>query len=107
MQETSRGAPRTIRLSDKVIASGVVVHAILLVACWYAAIRAGIDVPLISGRPWLLLVWAWLAWPIYIFARWRVSKLTVGALLLGAAIMVPALPTAYAFTAWSIGGFAP
>jgi hypothetical protein len=61
----------------------------------------------VTGHVWLVLAWLWLLWPVYVFARSRASRITVGALLLSVAMIVPTVPTICTFTAWSIGGFAP
>ncbi len=90
------------------IAIGALVHALLVLAWWCAAFCADIDIPLITGRMWLAVAWAWLCWPIYALVRRRhLSRLTFGAIAIGAAVLVPAIPTTYTFSAWAIGGFAP
>ena len=93
--------------SQRVIAIATVVHAILVTAWWWAAIYADIDIPVVNGRVWFAAAWAWLVWPVYMFARAKVTRLTAVALIFGVAVIAPAMPTIYAFTVWSIGGFAP
>ena len=95
------------RTSQRIIAIAAVVHALLVSAWWWASIYADIDIPIVNGRVWFVGAWAWIIWPIYVLARAKVTRLTVAALIFGAAVIAPAVPTVYAFTVWSIGGFAP
>ena len=95
-------------LQHRGIAIAALVHALLVLSWWYAAIWADIDIPFVSGRMWLAVAWAWLCWPIYVLMRRRhLPRLTFGAVAAGAAVLAPAIPTIYTFSAWAIGGFAP
>ncbi len=81
----------------RVIAIAAVAHALFLLGWWWAAIYADIDIPLITGRVWLVCAWAWMVSPIYAIVRTRLSRLTVAGLVLGAAPIAPTLTTVYAF----------
>jgi hypothetical protein len=106
MQSSGVSDQHTRERKQLLIAVGAIVHALLVTAWWWAAIHANVAV--VSGRVWLVAAWGWLIWPVVLLvARAQASRLTVGSVVVGAVVIVPTLPTIYAFTAWSIGGFAP
>ncbi len=84
----------------------VVLHAALILGALVARQRFEWDG--FSATPWMVFAWLWLLWPLSLF--WPLNKnrkVLVVALLLGAALLMPAVPTLFTFTTWSIGGFAP
>ena len=83
-----------------------IVHATLVAAWWWAAIYADIDIP-VGGRVWLPFALAWVLWPIYAAAKYRAARGIWAALIVGAVLIAPTVSTIYAFSVWSIGGFAP
>jgi hypothetical protein len=107
MQISANSSITVPRSSQRVIAIAAVVHASLVTGWWWASIYADIDIPIVNGRIWFVAAWAWLAWPIYVLARAKATRFTVAALVFGAVVIAPAVPTIYTFTVWSIGGFAP
>ena len=90
----------------RIVAFGAVAHALLVMILWAVAIYA--DEILVPGGVWLIGAWAWLGWPIFLaVVRDRASRLTAAAVVIGAFILAPAVPTIDTFSAWSLGGFAP
>lgn len=90
----------------RVVASVAVGHALVVFLLWLGVFFA--DVQLISGRVWLILVWLWLVWPILLALYPGRSRRGLAVpLLVGFALIAPCIPTAFVFTAWAIGGFAP
>jgi len=90
----------------QIFARLAVLHAAVVLVLWLAATFA--DVMPVSGRAWTAIVWLWGVWlPLLALhpgrSRWRFIVPTGVSLLL----LAPSLPTAYAFTAWSLGGFSP
>ena len=81
-------------------------HASLVLVLWLLAFYTSFA-PL-SARWWLVFAGFWAAWPVVLLlypARpllWTWVVLGMGVLLL-----TPCVPTIFAFTAWSIFGFAP
>jgi hypothetical protein len=104
MQAVSVGGANT---KQWIIALTIVVHAGLIAAWWWAAIYADIDTPRILRQLWFPLAWAWVLWPVYALAKYRAAPLVWAALVVGGLLVAPAVSTVYAFTVWSIGGFAP
>ena len=107
MQGRDAPIPDGKRTNRNAFAIGALIHALLILGWWYAAIWKDFDIPLVNGRIWLVGAWAWIAWPIYALLRRRLTRLSVAGLVLGAAVIAPTVSTIYSFSAWAIGGFAP
>ena len=97
-QKVQTPAPLTYRI----IASATILHALILM------LLIRFNLPIISGRTWIVLVWLWLLWPIIILIhparslrRWLIP---VG---VGILLFIPCWFEIAAFTAWRINGFAP
>jgi hypothetical protein len=84
----------------------VIGHALLLLAGWWEMFHT--HVGLFSARWWLVLAWLWVAWPFVLFvfpARPRLLNwIAVGT---GVLFLIPCVPWVFAFTVWTIWGFAP
>jgi len=90
----------------KTVASGALSHAVLVVGLWAAAMY--LDTRLLSGTVWVALAWLWIVWPILLaVTKARSSRAALVAVMVGALVLLPTAPEIFAFTAWSIGGFAP
>jgi hypothetical protein len=90
----------------RALSVAAVVHALVVLLLWLGVFYAHWD--LIPGRWWLLLMWLWLIWPVLLTLHpARTLRRVAVPAALGAALLGPCLPTAYAFTTWVIGGFAP
>jgi hypothetical protein len=88
------------------LAALAVVHAVLVLVLWLSAIQA--DVVAVSGRVWLFLTWLWLAWlPVLFLHPGRTRLRFIVPATLSLVALVPCIPTAYTFTVWAVGGFAP
>jgi hypothetical protein len=82
------------------VASGIIVHAAILLITSIAGVLA--------AQLWMLLGWAWLLWvPALVLSVRCSSRRLWLPLLIGFALIAPVIPTLLAFTAWSISGFAP
>jgi len=91
--------------NQRAFIGAVIVHAALIAAWWWAAIYADIDVP--GGRAWLPLALAWVLWPICAIVKYRGARGVWAALIVGAVLIAPTASTIYAFSVWSVSGFAP
>ena len=99
-------ASKPFAVGFRVLASITVAHALVVLLLWLGVFYA--DVQFISGRVWLVLLWLWLVWPLLLaFHPGRSLRGVAVPLLVGIALIAPCVPTAFAFTAWVIGGFAP
>ena len=81
-------------------------HAILITALWVFVF--GFDVEIISGKLWAGMALIWLLWlvvgalsPSMYRRKWMITF--IASIL----ILVPTLPTLYAFVVWTIEGFSP
>src|SRR5215831_6431294 len=91
--------------NQRLIAGAALAHAIFVTSWWWAAMYPHI-VPF-SVRVWVVVAWLWLVWPLLLLVRRReASRFASVAVLIGAGIIVPCVPTIFTFTAWSINGFA-
>jgi hypothetical protein len=87
-------------------ASLAVAHALLVLVSWWAMFYAHVEI--FSARAWLILAWLWVFWPFMIYLHPARSALPMSvALVIGALLLVPCAPTIFAFTVWSVRGFAP
>lgn len=81
-------------------------HALLVVIVSVAMFH--VDSLLILIRPWLILAWGWLAWPLVLMRHPGRSVIeTVLPLAIGLVLLAPCVPYLLALTAISILGFAP
>jgi hypothetical protein len=84
----------------------IIVHAGLVLGALIARRQFGWEG--LSATPWVVFAWIWFLWPL--LAVWPLrlrGKPLLVALLVGAALLVPAVPTLFTLTTWSVGGFAP
>jgi hypothetical protein len=90
----------------RALSAGTIVHASIVLLLWLGVFYA--DLEIISGRWWLLLVWLWLIWPpLLVLHPVQTVKRVAVPVAVGLALMIPCIPTAFSFTAWALGGFAP
>ena len=90
----------------RILAWLAVLHAAAVLALWLAATFA--DVMPVSGRMWTATVWLWGLWlPLLALHPGRSRRRFIVPTGVSLLLLAPSLPTAYAFTAWSLGGFAP
>lgn len=83
-----------------------IAHALVALTVGLVAVVA--DVYVMPARVWLVVVWLWLVWPLSLALHpERSLKRVAVPSLIGLAILAPCIPMAFAFTAWSIEGFAP
>jgi hypothetical protein len=81
-------------------------HALLVLVVWWEGFYGRVE--WFSARWWLAFAWLWVVWPFVLLffpARplwWNWIALGIGALLLS-----PCVPWIFAFTVWTIWGFAP
>jgi hypothetical protein len=95
----------SMRANRPLIAICTLAHAAIVTGLWVASMYR--DVRVVSGPVWALIAWAWLVWPLLLaVSRANSSRLTLGAVAMGALIIAPTVPEIYAFTAWSVRGFA-
>lgn len=84
----------------------VVLHAGFVLAALVARRKFGWEG--VSATLWLVAAWLWLLWPVLAVGLLRQHrKALMVALLLGAALLLPTVPTVFTLTTWSVGGFAP
>jgi hypothetical protein len=102
----SAAATATALVPYRLVAAMAIAHALVTLLLWSAVLIA--DLQVVSARIWLALVWLWLVWPVVLaFHRDRSLKRVAVPSLIGLALLAPCIPVAFAFTAWTIGGFAP
>jgi len=90
----------------KILAGFAIAHAALVLLVWLGVFYA--DLHVLSAKVWLTLVWLWLLWPLVLALHPGRSLLRfVVPIVLGAVVLAPSIPTAYAFTSWTVFGFAP
>lgn len=95
-----------VPLQFRVLVAAVIAHALIVVLIWFGIFYADLD--LISGSWWLLMFWLWPVWPLLLVLHpVRTFKRVAMPVTIGVALLAPCFPTAFAFTAWSLGGFAP
>jgi hypothetical protein len=88
------------------LVAAAIADALIVLLLWFGIFYANLD--LISGHWWLLLFWLWLVWPLLLVLHpVRIFKRVAMPVAIGVALLVPCFPTAFAFTAWTLGGFAP
>jgi len=81
-------------------------HALLVLVSWWAMFY--LNVQQFSARAWLLLAWLWVVWPFMLsLHRARSASPMSIALGIGALLLAPCAPTIFAFTVWTVIGFAP
>jgi len=97
--------PRGVSMS-KVVIAGALVHAVCVTLLWVAAMHW--DTRVVSGPVWVVLAWTWLLWPILLLSTSaRSSRHAIAAVVVGAVALAPTAGEIYAFTVWTVGGFAP
>jgi hypothetical protein len=85
------------------LAVAAIAHALLLLGMDNYA-----EWNFVSTRCWLLLFWLWPLWPLLLVLHpARTLKRVSAPVVIGIALLVPCIPTAFMFTAWTIFGFAP
>ena len=90
----------------RVLAVAAIAHALIVLLLWLGVFYADLD--FIPGHRWLLMFWAWLVWPLLLILHpARTFKRVAVAVAICVALLVPCLYTAFALTAWALGGFAP
>ena len=90
----------------RALAAAAIAHALIVLFLWFGIFYADLD--LIPGRWWLLLFWSWPVWPLLLVLHpVRTIKRVAVPVAIGIALLVPCFPTAFAFTAWALGAFAP
>jgi hypothetical protein len=84
-----------------------VCHAFAVFALWWLGM--GMDHPwVIPSVLWLTLAWAWVIWPFMLALQIRKRPIpTLIALGTSVLLLAPCAPTGFAFTVWTINGFAP
>lgn len=81
-------------------------HALAVFILWWLAMK--MDQTLVPAALWLILAWVWVIWPFVLAAQIRRAPIrTLTALGMSALLLAPCAPTVFAFTAWTISGFAP
>ena len=104
---SGRAAKRATNPVYRALAAGCLFHALAVLAVW-ALILIGNAPIFISGQAWLIMAWLWLFWPLALCVPAPRSLRGIGVpVLIGIAMLVPCVPFVFAFTAWSIYGFAP
>jgi hypothetical protein len=99
-------ATPTARIPYRMLSAMTIAHALIVLLLWLTVLMA--DAQLISARLWLALFCLWLVWPLgLVLHPARSLKHVAVPSLIGLALLAPAMPVAFSFTAWSIGGFAP
>jgi len=90
----------------RALAGGAIVHALIVLLLWLGVFHAGLD--LIPGRWWLLLFWSWPVWPLLLVLHpVRTFTRVAVPVAIGLALLAPCFPMAFAFTVWTLRGFAP
>lgn len=90
----------------RALAGGAIAHALIVLLVWLGVFYADLD--FISAPWWLLLFWSWPIWSLLLmFHPVRSFKRVAVPVSIGIALLVPCIPTAFAFTAWTFGNFAP
>ncbi|MEH2513575.1 hypothetical protein V1291_004929 [Nitrobacteraceae bacterium AZCC 1564] len=92
------------RLNGRFLPVAAVAHALLVLVAWWAMFS--MDVELISARQWLVGAWLWAVWPFILVlhparSAWPIS-IALGS---SALLLAPCVPTMFAFTVWTFGGF--
>jgi hypothetical protein len=83
-----------------------VAHALTVLFIWLAMFKFNSD--WVSGKTWVVFAWFWLVWPLILALHpARSTRRLVIPLGISILLFLPCAPTIAAFTAWSIGGFAP
>lgn len=78
-------------------------HAALSLVCGFS-----IFLGIVTAKLWLLLQWSWFLWPIILSVHpERSVRGVVVPVAVGLVLLVPNVFWLYAFSAWSINGFAP
>ena len=81
-------------------------HALIVFALWAAMFWANAE--FVPVRPWLVLAWLWLAWPVVLALHPERSFLRVIVpVAIGLVAFAPCATTVFAFTVWLTRGFAP
>ena len=102
----SASSTQPVSAACRMLAAACILHAVLVFALWAAMFWAHVE--FIPAKPWLALGWLWLIWPAVLTMQRERTLLRVGVpLAISLALLVPCVPTIFAFTVWSIGGFAP
>lgn len=90
----------------RALAGGAIMHALIVLLVWLSVFYFDLD--LVSGQWWLLLFWSWPVWSLLLILHpVRSFKRVAVPVSIGIALLVPCIPTAFAFTVWTLGGFAP
>jgi hypothetical protein len=91
-----------VPLTYCILAGATILHALIL------TLMIRLNLNIISGRTWIVLVWFWFLWPIVIsihparsLRRWLFPVVT------GILLLVPCWFEILVFTSWRIDGFAP
>lgn len=88
------------------LAVAAAAHALILLSLWAGVFY--LDLSVIPGSAWFLLALAWLVWPIALILHPSHSLIRVLIpCILGFVVLLPCVPTLWAFAAWRIGGLAP
>jgi len=99
----TRSAPSS---TYRTLAAISIVHAVLILLLWVGMFKFDFDA--VPGRAWLILFLLWLIWPLVLLLHPERSAVRVLVpCLVGIALLAPCLSTAWTFTVWAIGGFAP
>jgi hypothetical protein len=89
----------------RVLAILAVIHSAAVFSVW---LFARPDVFPLPPLVWVISAWCGLIWPLLLSLHRGRSLLRFAVpVLLGLALLIPCVPLLLAFTAWSIGGFAP
>jgi hypothetical protein len=89
----------------RILAFLAVIHSAAVLTVW---LFARPDAFPISPRVWVIFAWAWLIWPLLLsLHRGRSLVRFAVPVVLGLVLLIPCMPMLLAFTAWSIGRFAP
>ena len=82
-----------------------IAHAAIVSACYWLY-SAGIGV--LPTSLWIVLAWAWLIWPFALFFQKPRSMLRTGLpIAIALVVLAPCAFMLFAFTSWSVRGFAP